>query len=250
MKYRHQTAALIASWRSSIHFYFTESVKAAPEPAAKYCTSVRSLYWSQSKILNDQITDRRRKDKSIWPPDWQRQQAHSLPEKLPHSAPEGSLPHIPPFPLPSGSAHLVIGGRGRLVLIGCRQREVERVDSRLPHLGLLWDLHQHGGGHLHLGTCGENTHTHCITHTKWTHSWWELIFCRRLVLTSIIGSCDVLEESPEGHGCTHAHEVGLGICWHPASWAVVSHLNTHTHAHTRDTWQSRTVWEGSPWCVR
>ena len=230
----------MASWRSSIHFYFTESVKAAPEPAAKHCTSVHSLYWSQSRILNDQITGRHRRDKSIWPHDWQGQQAHSLPEKLPHSAPEGSLP--PPTSLLSGSAHLVIGGRRRLVLIGCRQREVERVDSRLPHFGLLWDLDQDGGGHLHLDTCAWNTHTHTQFETHKTNT---LLLTRAdfLVLTSVIGSSDVLEESPEGHGCTHAHEVGFSICWHPASGAVVSHLNTHTHTRV-------TVWEGSPWCVR
>lgn len=69
-----------------------------------------------------------------------------------------------PPPHLSGSAHLVIGGGGRLVLIGCRQGEVERVDSRLPQLGLLWDLDQDGGSHLHLDTY--MTHAHSMRHTK------------------------------------------------------------------------------------
>ena len=248
MKYRYQTAALIAWWRSSIHFYFTESVKAAPVPAAKYCTSVCSLYWSQSKILNDQITDRRRKDKSIWPPDWQGQQAHSLPEKLPHSAPEGSQPTIPPSP-------------SRQFSSPCHWWARAACPDRLPAAGS-WACRQPaptswsplgsspGQGRSSPSGYLPRKHTHTLYETHKTNT--------------LLMRADSLPLS--GPHLLHWLQWCTGrVSWrpwlHPRPWSRPRHLLTpselgcsvspeHTHTQERDTWQNKNVWEASPWRVR
>lgn len=110
----------------------------------KYSTNSDGLYWSRRINLWSHYTDTGRKV-----------EFNSMTAK-------GTLRTSQLQSHHSGTVHLVIRGQWRLVLIGCWQWEVECIDSRLPHFGLLWDLDKNRGCHLHLNAC---TDTYTIRNT-------------------------------------------------------------------------------------
>lgn len=105
----HEAALFLFCW-----------VRAASEPAVLNTVPPAVLSIDHKVNISDQITHRYWEDKSIWLHDWKG--SSTTLDKLPHTEPKCPFPHIPHHL--SGSAHLVIGGCGWLVLIGYRQWEV------------------------------------------------------------------------------------------------------------------------------
>lgn len=72
-----------------------------------------------------------------------------------------------------GDSDLVVGGSGRMLLIGWWQQEAERVDRRFPHLHFLWYFNKHRSRHLKLYTYTHTAVSRCRLHL-WSCFWYSI----------------------------------------------------------------------------